>query len=51
MERTTWRDGCASSDHRLKARRGWEDVSSVQPGLPAAALNGYVYAWSPDQGM
>lgn len=36
-EKATWGDGCALSDHRIKARRVWEGVSNVQPGLPAVA--------------
>lgn len=37
MERAMRGDGCTVSDHRIKARRGLEEVSSLQPGLPAVA--------------
>lgn len=32
-----WGDGGTPSDHRIKARSGWEGVSSVQPEPPAMA--------------
>lgn len=36
-------------DPRFKARRAWEGVARVQPGLPAVAWNGGLCAWSPDR--
>lgn len=45
MEKAMWGDGCALSDRRIKARREWGDVPSVQPGLPPGAQNGYVCGW------
>ena len=37
MERAMRGGGCTASDHKIKARRGLEEVSSIQPGLPAVA--------------